>query len=388
MRALLALACVLAAAAAEYRFSIDGAPVEPVVVPLTAGPTHPAPGDLVWLGDLPLVLGEAGDYRLATAGALLAEPGAEPAPARIDLAADPAPLLALTAAQRRRLRLITVGDPAACTPAFLAALADVDPARAVLDIELGAAGVVPNLPTDRRCLVLRRSRAAADGVDLRPLQAPSQLVWLRLVDLGREVSVAPLLGVTGLRRLECVRTRLSMRPAFRFVATHPDAVVDLGWRAALGEVFAQVDRVVVSDVGKGREAVLAEERDPALIGELLAALDIAASGPSCACRGSLSFALESRGVVLATLSLHHGRSLRWNGRMPLDGHLDPAAAPRLAAWLAAHGAPDVARAVVQRAAGPPPGRVFPGDDPALDALDPGVDGVEAPPEPRVAPLIP
>ena len=80
--------------------------------------------------------------------------------------------------------------------------------------------------------------------------------------------------------------------------------------------------------------------DAAAVRELLPLLHIdeARSDSYCMCCGTLTIELYRQDELLAEITLHHGRSLRYRG-WPADGQLS---APRgLCAWLARHGVTDV-----------------------------------------------
>lgn len=208
MHRLLLLCLAGCLAAAEYRFLIDDRPIDPEVVALADGSVHPAPGDLVWLGRVPVVLGEPGEYRLQRTGqgATLSEPGAPAALASLQVDQKAEALFALEPAQRRRLRHIALRAEADLAPELLAALADCDPERTVLAITWSTfttVDAVPALPAGWRHLMLEatsfgpRTSHRLDG--LRPLTA---LRWLRMRSLSRPIDAGVLAGCRDLRRLE------------------------------------------------------------------------------------------------------------------------------------------------------------------------------------------
>lgn len=215
---------------------------------------------------------------------------------------------------------------------------------------------------DLRALDLRRHRG------LRDVAFVGALPELRRLDVGYSgvTSLEPIAGhphlavvqadatpivalpsapPPGLRTLSVMATRLSAADVESFAATTPETSVRSGWNQRLADAAACATRIHVRTGGvchrrPERERTLFAVEDVAAVRELLPLLhvDEARSDSYCMCCGTLTIELYSQDELLAEITLHHGRSLRYRG-WPADGQLS---APRgLCAWLARHGVTDV-----------------------------------------------
>lgn len=212
----------------------------------------------------------------------------------------------------------------------------------VLDLsgrrQLTDLGFVPGLPA------LRRLDVGRTGVtSLAPLAGHPQLVEL-LAD-GSPIARLPMPPPPALRTLGVMATGLDDAIVEEFAALAPAVDVHHRWDQKLADVGACATRIVVRAGGvchrrPAFERVFFVHEDPAAVRELLPLLrlDESLSDTSCMCCGALTIELHRDAELLAAVSLHHGKTLRWYG-WPGDGRLaDPAP---LCAWLTRHGAPDV-----------------------------------------------
>ncbi|MHC4200124.1 MAG: leucine-rich repeat domain-containing protein, partial [Planctomycetota bacterium] len=121
------------------------------------------------------------------------------------------------------------------------------------------------------------------------------------------------------------------------------------WTAVLHEKLAGTTRVRVrsggacahtSDEEIADRKTLVEVAEPAVIAEIIGHLRIneEESDFGCGCCGYPTFEFCKGDTLLASLSLHHGRSVRWRkGRWPGDGMLLAEDASFLVKWLADRG---------------------------------------------------
>lgn len=191
---------------------------------------------------------------------------------------------------------------------------------------------------------LRRLDVGRTGVtSLAPLAGHPQLVELHAD--ASPIAALPVPPPPGLRTLAVMATGLDDDAVEAFAALAPGVDVHHRWDQRLAGVAACATRLVVRSGGvchrrPAHERVLFVRDDPAAVRELLPLLrlDEPLSDTSCLCCGALTIELHRDAELLAALSLHHGKTLRWYG-WPGDGLLaDPAP---LCAWLTQHGAPDV-----------------------------------------------
>src|SRR5581483_6213885 len=83
------------------------------------------------------------------------------------------------------------------------------------------------------------------------------------------------------------------------------------------------------------EETLLTVTKPAELAELRECLRIAYSGLHCICMGGPVLEVSGEGGVRATITLHHGQSIRWDSEWRWDAEL--ADGRRLIEWLAARG---------------------------------------------------
>lgn len=119
------------------------------------------------------------------------------------------------------------------------------------------------------------------------------------------------------------------------------------WKPRLENRVRDGDRLVVWDYVR---PVAGEERQPSPHFEITDAreilefldcieIDEPASTGRCMCLGSPHFDFMAAGEVLATLTLHHGVRLRWEGKWPADAELTRGSAFQLCEWLRQRGIP-------------------------------------------------
>ncbi len=164
----------------------------------------------------------------------------------------------------------------------------------------------------------------------------------------------PRRPVPALRRLRVLSSRLSDEAVARFRRAHPKCTVFHHWRDPLDHALGGVARLRLADgdaLSSPRKApALFETRDPGAIKEFVAKLTIDEeySGDHCMCFGGPLLEFHGRrpgaeggpaDTLLAMISIHHGRGLRWPGGWIGDACLTGEAADFLCEWLAEHGAP-------------------------------------------------
>ena len=119
------------------------------------------------------------------------------------------------------------------------------------------------------------------------------------------------------------------------------------WTRLLQTALTDISRVKVRSGGTCHrnpeaEKVLVEIHEAAAIAALIQqiSIDDRESGDECKCCGNPTLEFYRQEKLVASLSLHHGRSLRWpGGRWRGDGQLTRESAAFLTQWLAAQGVP-------------------------------------------------
>ncbi|UGT38796.1 hypothetical protein LTV02_22025 [Nocardia yamanashiensis] len=106
---------------------------------------------------------------------------------------------------------------------------------------------------------------------------------------------------------------------------------------ALDRILAGAQRVRVREL-RGDPDPLLEERDPIAMQALRESLRIAdLPGFICRCLGDVALEfLDAADATLATVTLHHGNSVRWEG---WPEHAPLADGVRMLEWLAVRGVP-------------------------------------------------
>lgn len=214
----------------------------------------------------------------------------------------------------------------------------------VLDLrhhgELRGLAFVGELPA------LRRLDVAYTGVDsLAPIAGHPRLAVVQAD--AAPIAALPDPAPPELRELSVMATRLHDDAVESFAAAVPRAVVHHRWNQRLADAAACATRIHVRTGGvchrrPEHERTLFAADDPAAVRELLPLLrvDEARSDSYCMCCGTLTIELLRDDEAMAEVTVHHGRSLRYDG-WPADGQLsDPGP---LCAWLASHGAPEACR---------------------------------------------
>jgi hypothetical protein len=113
----------------------------------------------------------------------------------------------------------------------------------------------------------------------------------------------------------------------------------------LAEVVAGADRIRVRTGGtchrdRNPERTLFEETEPAKIESAIRTIRIdtmRSSSQRCRCCGDLSPEFYRGADPVATVSFHHGNTLRWRAGWHGDGRLSDESAAEFRAWLVAHG---------------------------------------------------
>lgn len=117
------------------------------------------------------------------------------------------------------------------------------------------------------------------------------------------------------------------------------------WAKQLEVELANADRLRVKASGSNEEllakaGVLVDEKDPAQIRQLLAAIDIdeSESDGNCACYGGPTMEFLTNGKVVAIVSVQHGKALRWvDGPWQADAKLTGPSRRSFQDWMAARG---------------------------------------------------
>jgi hypothetical protein len=177
--------------------------------------------------------------------------------------------------------------------------------------------------------------------DLEPL---GLLPGLRVIEAdSTAIERLPTRRMPGLRTLKLLSTRLPDEVVADFRRANPECSVAHRWSAWLFETAEEATRIRVRSGGlchrRPGEETLFEVADPQVIRGLLYGIDIdeARSGMGCMCCGSPTIEFYAGTELVAALSLHHGRNLRWPRQWPGDGHLTRYSADYLTEWLEENG---------------------------------------------------
>lgn len=190
---------------------------------------------------------------------------------------------------------------------------------------------------------LRHLDITASGVlSLEPLTGHPRLAVV-IAD-SAPIATLPEVPPPELRHLSVLSTELSEDAVKALAAAAPRAEIRRRWNQSLADRTACATRIHVRSGGichrhPEHERTLLDSDNPADIRELLPLLRINEDhrGSHCMCCGALTIELRRGDELLASLSLHHGRTLRHPG-WPADGELtDPHA---LCTWLARRGITD------------------------------------------------
>jgi hypothetical protein len=178
--------------------------------------------------------------------------------------------------------------------------------------------------------------------DLSPLNGLGSLATL--VANRTPAKRLPRGPLPALRRLEVMATRLPDAEVAAFGASHPDCQVRFHWDHVLRDALQGVTRLRIRSDGMNNSSTdktLVEVNEPAQIKRLvdLIRIDETADEFHCMCCGAPIFEFYRHDRLVVTLSLHHGRSIRWEGVWPGDCRLTESSADSLCDWLAARGAP-------------------------------------------------
>lgn len=189
--------------------------------------------------------------------------------------------------------------------------------------------------------------AASGGLWLEPpsLQPLMHLPHLTTLALNLEqLDVLPGGGFAELRRLELVGCQVPSTTVDNFRRSHPQCHVVAGVDPTqLEKVLANVDHVTVRTSpapGAPERQLFASSKADQV--RTIANMLRVVPGDSfhCPCDGSPVFVFSQEGKVLAEISLHHSRSVRWRkGPWRSDAMLAPDAAEALVQWLARRGDP-------------------------------------------------
>lgn len=216
----------------------------------------------------------------------------------------------------------------------------LDLARAVTDAE-------PDLSFAASLASLRSIRL--DRTRVRDLTPLSGLVAIESIRArGAPVLALPTGTLPALRHLDLIDTLVPPDRAAAFRRARPACAVDTSYRDVLIRRAGVVDTVRVRSGGtchrnESEEKVLATIAAPSEVAEILAAFDFE-EGPvsSCMCCGEPTIELVRGGVVVASLGVHHGTSLRWpGGEWGGDAVLRIPSRIRLLTRLTAAGVPDL-----------------------------------------------
>lgn len=188
-----------------------------------------------------------------------------------------------------------------------------------------------------RLLDVRRTRVA----DLSPLDGLEKIEWIDASSTA--ASRLPAGTLPRLQRLNLMSSKLSDEDVAAFAKLHPKAQILHRWDQVLQDALAGVDRIRVRSGGTchgdDNEKTLFEEKDAEKIKVVLSrfAVDEKKSNFACGCCGEPTFEFYRGAVLVASVGMHHGRSVRWPGGWPADGLLTDASAEFLCDWLAEHG---------------------------------------------------
>ena len=156
-------------------------------------------------------------------------------------------------------------------------------------------------------------------------------------------SALPAGALRTLRTLRVMSTALSADAIRAFASANPGCRVVHGWDEALRDEVKEADRLRVRSGGTchrkpEKETTLFEEKEAAAVRALLAsiAVDEPESGFHCMCCGEPSIEVYRGDALLATLAVHHGRSIRWS-EWPGDALLTVDGSVAVNSWLAKHG---------------------------------------------------
>lgn len=180
-------------------------------------------------------------------------------------------------------------------------------------------------------------------LNLKSLEA---LPKLRTLDAAvSPVGNLPQITLPALKSANLLLAIVNEGKVDRFAEMNPQCEVRRSMNAVLTPVLKSADRLKVRTGGAPlyeREVAVTfhDTRDPRIIAELATHLQVSDSqdGFFCMCRGEPTFEFYDGDVLVAAISHHHGKSIRWRGgEWPSDGVLTDRAAAYLQDWLARHG---------------------------------------------------
>jgi hypothetical protein len=218
----LILLSLMTLAAAEYRFSLNGKPFEPTIIPLGRG-VHPAAGDLISLYGAYVMLDGPGQYAFTSANDRLmwSFDGGETAPAQIELRSHSTdekdadgsqrfqftdPLIGMTRAQRGRIRHLEFSSLYDVSrPDLSASLDGIDWPRVVVSIRSDdwTTDGLAWLPESIRHLIIDPSVTPSD-ITFAAVRRFTDLHYLEVSGLGKGLGIdlGAIAGCTKLYRLE------------------------------------------------------------------------------------------------------------------------------------------------------------------------------------------
>lgn len=213
----------------------------------------------------------------------------------------------------------------------------------LISLDLSQAGGVDTVEFVADLSALRRLDVSWTKVsDLSPIARAAALE--QVYASGSGVEILPRSKATGLRELRVVSTKLNDSAVARFRRLNPGCEVWHRWADALQSATRGATRLRVRTGGTCHthpelEKTIAVVEDSAAVRDFLGHIEVLEkeSGGACACCGSPTFEIYRGDVLVAALSFHHGKTLRWSEGWPGDAKLTSGSGRYLVEWLAAKG---------------------------------------------------
>ncbi|MDQ7822500.1 MAG: hypothetical protein RDV48_06860 [Candidatus Eremiobacteraeota bacterium] len=175
----------------------------------------------------------------------------------------------------------------------------------------------------------------ADSIsDISALSGHRKLKGLTVTNKGS--LKLPLNSIPSLREIRIRENPLSSRDESTFRRLNPHCRIVYSWGSLLKSAIRDATQIIISE--SFNEGPPVAVNDPFQVSEAIAMIEIdeQRSNFHCMCMGTCQIQFLREGRCLASVTMHHGQSLRWDG-WEGDGMLTAESGLALSRWLAGHG---------------------------------------------------